>query len=104
MTCVLDGAIPALPIAIYVVPSVIGAVMLCMVLLLGFVYWRRLASDVANYKQMWHKRRYVIAVVCHMPHEGSSLTDHSSCLPVAFWLQSSTNAWILGVRRNSFRI
>ena len=66
MTCVLDASTAGVPLAVYLAPSVLGALLVCIVLPLAFVYWRRLAGDVANYKQIWHKRRY-LCMPCLQP-------------------------------------
>lgn len=58
MTC--DAATvttPTLPLAVYLAPSIVGFVLLAVILPLAFFYWRKMAGDVANYKQIWHKRR-----------------------------------------------
>ena len=57
LTCVFTASQPGLPLAVYLAPSLIGALLLCIAIPLAFVYWRRLAADLASYKQMWHKRR-----------------------------------------------
>ena len=48
----------AVPLAVYLAPTLVGGVAFLAVILVAFLYWRRLAGDVANYKQLWHKRRY----------------------------------------------
>ena len=58
MTCVLDTqGQQTLPVALYVAPSVVGFLLLFVVVPLAFLYWRRLAGDLATYKQTWNKRR-----------------------------------------------
>ena len=69
MTCNFVAQIPSVPLAVYLAPSLIGAVLLCIALPLAFIYWRRLASDVANYKQMWHKRRYHVSLGLCQSHD-----------------------------------
>ena len=49
------------PLASFIVPSVVGGLLLALALPLAFIYWRRLAGDLATYKQIWHKRRYLPA-------------------------------------------
>ncbi len=59
MTCVSSKyQQQAVPLAAYLAPTLIGSVAILAVILVAFLYWRRLAGDVANYKQLWHKRRY----------------------------------------------
>ena len=59
MTCVSSKYVQqAVPLAVYLAPTLIGSVAFLAVILVAFLYWRRLAGDVANYKQLWHKRRY----------------------------------------------
>ncbi len=59
MTCVSSSnQQQAVPLAVYLAPTLIGGVGILAIALLAFLYWRRLAGDVANYKQLWHKRRY----------------------------------------------
>ena len=47
------------PLASFLVPSVFGGLLLFFAITLAFIYWRRLAGDLASYKQIWHKRRYL---------------------------------------------
>lgn len=49
------------PLVSFIVPSVVGGLLLAIALPLAFIYWRRLAGDLATYKQIWHKRRYLSA-------------------------------------------
>lgn len=59
MTCIFKDPPNDSHLAAYLVPSVVGALLLCLAVPLAFIYWRRLAGDLATYKQIWHKRRYV---------------------------------------------
>ncbi|DBA91536.1 TPA: hypothetical protein ACH3X1_003159 [Trebouxia sp. C0004] len=58
MTCVSSEFLQqAVPLAVYLAPTLIGSLAALAVILVAFLYWRRLAGDVASYKQLWHKRR-----------------------------------------------
>ena len=66
MTCVyttMPYYSSGVPLAAYLAPSLIGAFLLIIFLPLAFLYWRRVIDDVANYKQIWHKRRYLPATI-----------------------------------------
>ncbi len=68
MTCVANTVTDiTVPLAVYLAPSIIGFLLLVVALPLSFLYWRRLATDVANYKQMWHKRRWPICIALLTP-------------------------------------
>ena len=49
------------PLASFLVPAVVGGLLLVLAVPLAFIYWRRLAGDLATYKQIWHKRRFLSA-------------------------------------------
>ena len=60
MTCISSQMSPGhVPLASFIVPSVVGGLLLAFAIPLAFIYWRRLAGDLATYKQIWHKRRYL---------------------------------------------
>lgn len=60
MTCISSQLSPdRVPLVGLIVPSVVGGLLLAIAVPLAFIYWRRLAGDLANYKQIWHKRRYL---------------------------------------------
>ena len=61
MQCILSQMPNHVPLASFIVPSVVGGLLLAIAVPLAFIYWRRLAGDLATYKQIWHKRRYLSA-------------------------------------------
>ena len=64
MTCAADTqGPPALPLSVFLAPSIIGFLLLLTVIFVFGFYWRRLATDVATYKQSWHKRRLVLLLL-----------------------------------------
>ncbi len=76
MTCVSSKYLQqTVPLAVYLAPTLIGSLAILAVILVAFLYWRRLAGDVANYKQLWHKRRYSTPPL----HTGSQLVIPVCC-------------------------
>ena len=75
MTCTSSQIRPDhVPLASFLVPAVVGGLLLVLAVPLGFIYWRRLAGDLATYKQIWHKRRYLSACfLAGMYNRGSFL-------------------------------
>ena len=81
MTCVSSSSQQqsSVPLAVYLAPTLIGGVAILAIALLAFLYWRRLAGDVASYKQLWHKRRY------SAPPWAFRVTSHKSLKPSLLW-------------------
>lgn len=86
MTCILKAQSlhDSVSLAAYLVPGVVGALLLSLALPLVFIYWRRLAGDLATYKQIWHKRRYLrhASSLWHS-RPGSAHSCFLLCLPHA---------------------